>query len=90
MVFGEFATNLSDVVFILLHLLGLILAVIFSVRLSHQIVPKSIVGAFVFWALLELVYILGYIKLFTLPFTSLLGEVLLFIAFILVFVGSSE
>ncbi|HLD12601.1 MAG TPA: hypothetical protein VJB87_03310 [Candidatus Nanoarchaeia archaeon] len=90
MVLGEFATNIPNAVFIILHLLGLILAVIFAVRASHQIVPKTIVAAFTFWGIAELFYILYYIDLFTQPFGHLLGELSLFIAFILVMVGTAD
>jgi len=90
MVLGEFAANISEVVFILFHLLGLILAVIFAVKIAHQIVPKTIVGAFVFWALVELFWILSYINVFTPELSMLLSEVALFAAFILVIVGNSE
>lgn len=90
MALGEFAVNISDAFFIILHLVGLILAVVFAVKSSHNIVPKTIVAAFVFWAIIELVYILGYIKLFNLSFSMLAGEILLFIAFILIMVSTSE
>ncbi|MEK6904688.1 MAG: hypothetical protein AABW87_03785 [Nanoarchaeota archaeon] len=90
MAIGEFAAGISDPFFIILHLLGLILAIVFAVRASHNLVPKTIVAAFVFWGILELSYILGYIKLFNLQFSMLLGEIVLFVAFILIMVGSSE
>ncbi|MDO8628505.1 MAG: hypothetical protein Q7R56_02015 [Nanoarchaeota archaeon] len=90
MVLGTFATNISDPIFIILHLIGLILAVVFAVRATHQIVSKSIVAAFTFWGLGELFYILSYINLFTQPFAHLLGEISLFIAFILVMIGTSD
>ena len=90
MALGTFATSISNEIFIILHLLGLILAVIFAVKISHQLVPKSIVAAFVFWAIIELLAIFGYLGIFTLQFTEILSQVGLFIAFILVFVGNSE
>ncbi len=90
MTLGIFATNISDPVFIIIHLLGLILAVVFAVKISHQMVPKSIVAAFIFWALFEFSYIFGYLGLFTLQLSHIVGQVALFIAFICVMVGNSE
>ncbi|MDO8556598.1 MAG: hypothetical protein Q7R96_05500 [Nanoarchaeota archaeon] len=90
MTLGIFAQSISDPVFIIIHLIGLILAVVFAVKIGHQMVPKSIVAAFVFWGIIELFYIFGYLGLFTKELTQVLGQVGLLIAFICVMVGASE
>jgi len=90
MALGLFAQSISDPVFIIIHLLGLILAVIFAVKIGHQLVSKSVVTAFVFWGVVELFYIFGYLGLFTKELTQIIGQVGLLIAFVCIMIGTAE